>query len=112
MPVAGVAPVQLLLLLLLSTLWGASYAFIRVGVETVPPLTFMAARTSIAAALLLAVMRWRGVRLPRDGARWRRVALQAVLNSVLPFTLLAWAQREIEASLAAILNSCAPLFAF
>ncbi|HVE52452.1 MAG TPA: EamA family transporter [Ramlibacter sp.] len=103
---------ELLLLLLLATLWGASYSFIRVAVETLPPLALMAARTAIAAVLLVAFMRWRGLQLPRDRARWRQFAVQAVLNSVLPFTLLAWAQQEVEAGLAAILNSCAPLFVF
>ncbi|MBZ4092260.1 EamA family transporter, partial [Escherichia fergusonii] len=48
---------DLALLLTLSTLWGASYTFIRIGVETIPPLTFIAARTLIAATLLLAWMR-------------------------------------------------------
>ena len=44
---AGLA-VDLFLLFALSTLWGASYAFIRIGVETIPPLTLIAARTFIA----------------------------------------------------------------
>ena len=38
---AGLA-VDLFLLLALSTLWGASYTFIRIGVETIPPLTLIA----------------------------------------------------------------------
>lgn len=102
----------LLLLVLLSTLWGASYSLIRLTVATLPPLTAMAGRTSIAAALLLAWMAGRGLRLPRGPAVWRRLALQGLLNGVLPFTLLAWAQQEVEASLAAILNACAPLMTF
>jgi drug/metabolite transporter (DMT)-like permease len=96
----------------LSTLWGASYTFIRITVATVPPLTAMAGRTLIAAALLFALLAGRGVRLPRSAAVWRRFALQAMLNSVLPFTLLAWAQQEVQASIAVILNSCAPLMTF
>ena len=39
---------DLLLLLALSTLWGASYTFIKIGVETIPPITLIAARTIIA----------------------------------------------------------------
>lgn len=100
------------LLLALSTLWGASYSFIRVGVETIPPVTLIAGRTVLAGALLLLVLRLRGVRLPRDGATWRRFFVQAVLNSAVPFTLIAWAERSVEASLAAILNSMTPIFAF
>jgi drug/metabolite transporter (DMT)-like permease len=43
---------------------------------------------------------------------WRRFALQAVLNSAVPFTLIAWAERSIDAGLAVILNSLTPIFAF
>ncbi len=104
--------VELALLLLLATLWGASYTFIKVAVATIPPLTLIAARTAIAGAFLLAIMRWRGVRLPRDAASWRRFLFQACLNSVVPFTLIAWAEQSLDAGLATILNSTSPIFTF
>ncbi|WP_127090475.1 DMT family transporter [Aquabacter cavernae] len=103
---------ELMLLLALSTLWGAAYSFIRVGVETIPPITLIASRTLLAGLLLLAVLRLRGVSLPMDRATWRRFLIQAVLNSALPFTLIAWAEQTTEASLAVILNSMTPIFAF
>ena len=61
-----------LLLVVLATLWGASYTFIKIGVETIPPVTLIAGRTLIAAVLLLALARWRGLTLPRDATTWRR----------------------------------------
>jgi drug/metabolite transporter (DMT)-like permease len=100
------------LLLVLATLWGASYALIKVGVETIPPVTLIAGRTLIAAALLLAVVRWRGLALPRDGATWRRFLVQACLNSAIPFTLIAWGEQRVDAGLATVLNSTAPIFVF
>jgi len=103
---------ELLLLLVLATLWGASYTFIRIGVASIPPVTLIAGRTLIAGALLLAVIRWRGLALPRDLATWRRFLLQACLNSVVPFTLISWAERTVDAGLATILNSTSPIFAF
>src|SRR3954453_6557889 len=101
---------ELALLLVLATLWGASYTFIRIGVATIPPITLIAARTAIASMVLLAVMRWRGVRFPRDAANWRRFLFQACLNSVIPWTLLAFGERALEAGLATILNSTSPIF--
>ena len=103
---------ELALLLLLATLWGASYTFIKIGVASIPPLTLIAARTSIAGALLLVIMRGRGVSLPTDAATWRRFLFQACLNSVIPFTLIAWAEQSLDAGLATILNSTAPIFTF
>ena len=103
---------ELILLLVLSTLWGASYSFIKVGVETIPPITLIAARTLIAGATLVAIIRWRDLTLPKDILTWRRFLFQACLNSVIPFTLLAWAQQTTDAALATILNSTSPIFAF
>ena len=108
---SGVAR-ELLLLLLLATLWGGSYTFIKLGVATIPPVTLIAGRTAIAGLLLLLIMRWRGVRLPADAATWRRFMFQACLNSVVPWTLIAWAERSVDAGLATILNSTSPIFTF
>ncbi|RYE33693.1 MAG: EamA/RhaT family transporter [Hyphomicrobiales bacterium] len=102
--------VELALLLVLAGLWGGSYTFIKLGVETIPPLTLIAARTLIAGLVLLAVIRWRGLRLPRDLATWRQFLIQACLNSVVPFTLIAWAERSVDAGLATILSSTSPIF--
>lgn len=103
---------EIVLLLVLATLWGGSYSFIKIGVETIPPLTLIAARTLIAGLILLAVIRWRGLRLPRDLVCWRRFFTQALLNSVVPFTLIAWAERSVDAGLASILNGTTPVFVF
>ncbi|CAM5196370.1 hypothetical protein ARD30_00755 [Bosea thiooxidans] len=103
---------EIALLLALATLWGGSYTFIKIGVETIPPLTLIAARTLIAGGVLFAVIRWRGLRLPRDFAAWRRFMTQACLNSVVPFTLIAWAERSVDAGLASILNGTTPVFVF
>lgn len=104
--------IELMLLLVLAGLWGASYSFIKVGVASIPPVTLIAGRTLIAGALLSAVLRARGVALPRDLATWRRFAIQAGLNSVVPFTMIAWAEQRVDAGLAVILNSTAPIFVF
>jgi drug/metabolite transporter (DMT)-like permease len=104
--------VELALLLALAALWGGSYTFIKLGVATIPPITLIAARTAIAGLLLLAIMHARGLRLPRDAATWRRFLFQACLNSVIPWTLIAWAERSLDAGLATILNSTSPVFTF
>lgn len=101
-----------LLLLTLATLWGASYTFIKVGVATIPPVTLIAVRTLIAATILLAILKGRGLSMPRDRATWGRFLFQACLNSVIPFTLIAWAELTVDAGLATILNSTTPIFTF
>jgi drug/metabolite transporter (DMT)-like permease len=104
--------IELSLLLALATLWGASYTLIKIGVATIPPVTFITARTIIAGGILFAIIRARGLMLPKDLMTWRRFLFQACLNSVVPFTLIAWAEQTVDAGLATILNSTTPIFAF
>ena len=104
--------VELGLLLLLATLWGASYSFIKIGVATIPPITLIAARTLIAGLILIVIIRLRGLKLPTDALIWKRFLFQACLNSVVPFTAIAWAEQTTDAGLAAILNSTTPIFTF
>src|SRR5437588_237112 len=65
------------LLVLLATLWSASYTFIKLGVESSPSVTFIAARTTIAAVVLVGILRWRSIptstTMPNDFAVWRRI---------------------------------------
>jgi drug/metabolite transporter (DMT)-like permease len=97
---------ELALLLVLATLWGASYTFLKVAVATIPPVTL------IAGLLLVAIMHWRGIKMPVDAANWRRFLFQACLNSVVPWTMVAWGTRAVDAGVATILNSTAPIFTF
>jgi drug/metabolite transporter (DMT)-like permease len=104
--------VSILLLVTLALLWAALYTFIKLGVETIPPVTFIASRSVIAVAVLLVIMRTRGLTMPRDLVNWRNFLIQALINSVVPVTLLAWAQQTVDAGLATILNSTTPIFTF
>jgi drug/metabolite transporter (DMT)-like permease len=103
---------ELALLVALATLWGGSYTFIKLGVATIPPITLIAARTAIAGVLLLIVMKLRGIEMPMDIAAWKRFTFQACLNSVIPWTLIAWGERYVDAGLTTILNSASPIFTF
>lgn len=103
---------ELGLLLLLATAWGASYTFLKIAVATIPPITLIAGRTLIAGVLLVVIMHWRGVKWPTDAVSWRRFLFQACLNSVIPWTMVAWGAQALDAGVATILNSTAPIFTF
>lgn len=111
---AGLPPraVDYALLVVVATLWGASYVWVKIGLGSIPPLTLMAGRIVIAACVLLAILRWREIAIPRDPAVWRLYALQGALSMALPFALVAWGQQWVDAGPAAILNSISPVFAF
>jgi len=105
-------PLEYALLGLLALLWGSSYLLIKIAVESIPPITLIAARVSIAALFLLCVLASTGERLPRDGRTWRMLWVQAFLNSIGAWTLLAWGQQYVDSGLATVLNSTSPIFVF
>jgi len=97
------------LLLLLATLWSTSFAFIKVGVESVGPMTLTSARLGIAMVLLYAWLRFRGYQLPRDGRSWMMFGLIGLIGNALPFTLISWGELHIDSGLAAILMGIMPV---
>jgi drug/metabolite transporter (DMT)-like permease len=98
------------LLVLLSVLWGGSFFFTGVAVRDMPPLTIVLARVGLAAALLIPVMLARGARFPSGVAGWKPFLVMAVLNNVIPFSLLVVGQTMITTGLASVLNATTPLF--
>ncbi|MEM7743562.1 MAG: EamA family transporter [Pseudomonadota bacterium] len=104
--------VELPLLGLLALLWGGSYLFLKIAVAEIPPITLIAIRVSVAAAFLGMIALVRGAAWPRGPGIWTRLLWQAVLNSIAAWTLLAWGQQYVDAGLAAVLNSTAPIFVF
>ncbi|WP_404711076.1 DMT family transporter [Sphingomonas sp. MMS24-J13] len=94
----------------LALLWGGSFFFIGVAIRSVTPLTLVLVRVTLAAAFLWF---WRAMRreplaLPPK-AVFALVVL-ALLNTVLPFALFAWAQRTLPSGLASILNATTPIW--
>lgn len=97
------------LLLALSVLWGGSFFFIGIAVREWPPLTIVASRVLIAAAVLLLVLRLSGLQLPRRPAVWLAFFGMGILNNAIPFTLIVWGQSQIPSGLASILNATTPI---
>lgn len=97
------------LLLSLALIWGSSYMLIKLGLESLPPLTIAAARITLAAMVVVAIMRWRGGRLPVGLAQWKPFFVMAMLSNVLPFILIAWGETRIDSGLTGILLGCMPL---
>ncbi len=98
-----------LLQITLSVLWGASFFFNEVALMDLPPLTIVFGRVGLAAIVLHAVLRAAGINMPREGSTWVAFFAQGLLNNLIPFSLLLWAQTQITSGLASILNATTPL---
>lgn len=96
--------------LLLTLIWGASFLFIKIGVEALAPLQVAFGRMMFGSLALIAVTIARRERLPRQGRIWAHLAVAAALANSLPFTLFAYAERQVSSALASIGNATVPLF--
>ncbi len=97
-------------LVLLSVLWGGTFFFTGVALKELPPLTLVFLRLSIAALILLPPLWVNGVRFPAGIAGWRPFAVMALINNVIPFSLLVMAQTYIPSGMASVLNATTPVF--
>ena len=101
-----------LLLLALACAWSSTYPLTKIGLESIPPVTFIMSRSLIAALVLLAVLRVRGISLPTDMKAWKLFAFQQIINSTLPFLIITWAQQYVPAANTVVLAATTPIFAF
>jgi drug/metabolite transporter (DMT)-like permease len=95
----------------LGLMWGSSYLFIKIGVETLTPLTLVTLRVGIGALFLAGLVLVTRAALPRDWRVYCHLAVLAVFSIVLPFILITWSEQSVASSLAAILTATVPLFA-
>ncbi|GGI09885.1 DMT family transporter [Gottfriedia solisilvae] len=100
---------ELIALIGLAALWGASFLFIRIAAPIFGPILTIEGRVSIAAlALVLYLVITRkslGFR-----KRWKQYIIIGALNAAIPFTLIATSALYLTASMSSILNSLTPLF--
>jgi len=101
-----------LLLLALACAWSSTYPLTKIGLQSIPPVTFIVTRSLIAALFLLAVLRVRGLTLPTELKAWKLFAFQQIINSTLPFLIITWAQQYVPAANTVVLAATTPIFAF
>ena len=96
-------------LLVLGAIWGASFLFMRVAAPEFGAIPLIAARVGIAAIFLIMVLAQRGG-LPHLYPNAARLTLLGAVNSAIPFSLFAYAVLSVTAGFASVLNATAPLF--
>lgn len=95
---------------LLTLLWGTTWAAIRITLDGIPPLAGVAARFTIAGLLLLGWARWRGVRFAGDARERRLWAVNALFTFVGSYGLIYWGEQRVPSGLASVIFATFPLW--
>ncbi|MFZ6741938.1 DMT family transporter [Undibacterium sp. JH2W] len=100
---------DLLRLISLAAIWGASFLFMRVLAPVVGVLWSAEVRVGLAGMALLAMMYFTG-RAMNFRDNWKSFLILGTINSALPFALYSYAALSIPAGYSAIVNATSPLW--
>ena len=110
-PALRMGPLEWLLLIILSVLWGGSFFFNKLTVAEWPPFAVVQVRVGLAAIALLLAVRIAGQSMAVGRELWLAFFGMGILNNLIPFSLFLWGQQQIASGLASILNATTPIFA-
>jgi drug/metabolite transporter (DMT)-like permease len=96
--------------LLLCLIWGTTWIFIKVGLADLPPISFAAIRFVIASVVLLLIICWQKIELPKSRRLWTIIVISGVLQFFFNYGLLFWGEQHISSGLAAVLQATIPAF--
>jgi drug/metabolite transporter (DMT)-like permease len=94
--------------IVLCLIWGSTWLAIKIGLEDLPPISFVAFRFVIAAAILFAIS-FRRFPLPKRGD-YSLLAITGILMFGVNYGLLFWGEQYVSSGLAAILQATIPTF--
>jgi drug/metabolite transporter (DMT)-like permease len=95
---------------LLGLIWGSSFLLIKIGVRELDAFSLVTGRMSIAAVAFGILLLASRQTVARKASDLLKLAFVGVLNSALPFVLIAWSEKSLDSSLAGVLNATTPLF--
>lgn len=102
-------PANWLSIAVLGVIWGGTFMVVSLALRGYGPLTVACARTTLGAVTLLALMAVLRRPGPPRAALGHLLAI-GVLNTALPFALLAWGQQYVPSAFAGISMAALPLF--
>jgi drug/metabolite transporter (DMT)-like permease len=100
---------DILELVTLAALWGASFLFMKLGAAEFGPVALSFVRTLGASLLLVPLLAAQG-QLAAMRTHWRPLLVVGLTNSALPFLCFNYAALTINAGLSAVFNATTPLF--
>ncbi|MEY3677484.1 MAG: hypothetical protein RL351_711 [Actinomycetota bacterium] len=96
--------------LFLGLIWGSSFLFIALGLETLSPTGIAFWRTFIGAITLLAVVLIGRIKFVRGWNAWVRIWIAGLFMSAIPAVLFGYAEQHVSSALASIINASTPIF--
>lgn len=94
----------------LCFVWGSTWLAIKVGLGSLPPITFAGIRFVIASGLLASYAIARKIKFPRDANSWRVMLFLSLSQIAVPYALVFWGEQYMTAGLTSLLFATLPFF--
>ena len=103
-------PLDFVILLVLSIIWGSAFGAIKIAVDSTGPFSLVAVRTLVGFLVLFVFLALSGG-LKLDFARlpYRHLLAIGFVGTLLPFFLISWAEQTVDSAVAGLLNGAGPL---
>ncbi len=96
-------------ILLLASLWGFSFLFIKIAVVEIPPITLVTLRIGLSALLLVSVLKFKKIPFPREAKLWKQCFFMGIVASSAPFILFSLSLEHIDSILCSLINGTTPI---
>ena len=100
---------SLILLLILGLIWGSSFLFIKLSVDTISPITAVLLRMSVATICIIFYLIYIKKKIPFKNLNVKDYLIIAIFGNVLPFILVSWAEIKVNTNLTGIIMGLMPL---
>lgn len=96
--------------IVICLLWGSSWAAVKLGLESVPPLLSLTIRFTMGSIILGVIAIFQKQIVSKDRRFWKIIGVLCVTSFTMPFVLIYWAQIQMSSGLASVLFATFPFW--
>ena len=94
-----------------ALIWASAFVAIKVVVPETGPLWLAAWRVLIGFLVMIPYVVYRGLYFPRSSKIWGLIVVSGIFNAVIPFFLISWASKSLDAGIVSLLMGTGPFLA-
>jgi len=95
---------------IICLIWGSSWAAVKIGIESIPPLLSLGIRLTLASIILGLIVLEKHLIVPKGKKFWMLVLIMCLTSFTIPFVLIYWGQLKVGSGLASVLFATYPFW--
>ena len=96
--------------IVICLIWGSTWMAIRIGLDSMPPVTGAGIRFILASVFVVAILRFMDIKIQTDSDSLKLYLMMSVFAYIFPFAFVYWGEKYVTSGLASILFASFPFF--